>query len=297
MTLPDINIIGCGRLGKTLARLWHKNGVLNVAGVISNASESAFQACEFIGAGIVCEQLHQLPKSEFWLIATPDAAISDIALQLSTLPNLPGDATIFHCSGSLTSQVLSPLKNPTRSLASVHPVHSFADPLHSQESFASSYCAMQGDAKALELLEPIFKKIGARMFEVSSDNKSLYHAGTVVASNYLVTLLDTATSMLVQSGLSREQALELIGPICVQTAQNTCSRYSTNALTGPISRGDVDTIKSHLSALNHQNPKWLDMYKTLGQSTVPIADKQGQASESSLMEIFKLLSQKNDYCA
>jgi predicted short-subunit dehydrogenase-like oxidoreductase (DUF2520 family) len=93
------------------------------------------QACEFIGAGTVYDQLEQLPEPELWLIVTPDSAISNVAQQLSTLPNLPSNATIFHCSGSLTSTALISLAIASRSLASIHPVHSFASPLRSQDSF------------------------------------------------------------------------------------------------------------------------------------------------------------------
>ena len=176
----------------------------------------------------------------------------------------------------------------------MHPIHSFADPLRSQHSFAGTFCALEGAPPAIAPLQTLFEAIGGKTFilngsQQGSANKALYHAATATASNYLVTLLNSALDMLEQAGVERSQARELLGPIVGQTAENIQNHDCTQALTGPIARGDSSTIERHIDAIKRQQPHLLALYKLLGQHTLPLAAQQGSASPQQLSRIEKLL--------
>lgn len=284
----SLNIVGCGKLGRTLARLWLDQQLISIAGICNQSLASAEQALTFITgsqqpdsvrvSAIVTEEIDELPAADLWLIATPDSEITSTAAALYASDLIPDSATLFHCSGSLPSTIVAPKDRSQHSvnIASVHPVHSFALPESSLHRFRGTFCAMEGDEQAIELLTPLFEAIGGQTFTVNSDSKPLYHAATAVASNYLVAIMDSALNLLEKSGVPRLAARELIRPIIQQTAENVCISDTVTALTGPISRGDHTTIEHHLSAIQQQAPELLALYKTLGQHTLSIAEQQSQ---------------------
>ncbi|WIO73327.1 DUF2520 domain-containing protein [Porticoccaceae bacterium LTM1] len=286
----SLNLIGCGKLGRTLAKLWLDNGGVEIGGIVTRHMESAQQAIGFVGSGTYAQSIQELPKADIWLIATPDSEIANAAQQLADAAVVTKGNVVFHCSGALPSSILAPLGNAGAKIASAHPIHSFADPQRSLGTFKGTFCAVEGDQSAQDILIPLFEKVGARTFSLSSENKPLYHAATAVASNYLVTLLHTAASMLEKAGMQRKQALEMLEPIVLQTASNTCQKDSVDALTGPIARGDVGTIEQHLKAIASQSPEFDSLYRLLGEHTLPLAEIQGAASKLALTQLAELLS-------
>ncbi len=283
MTTPaTLSIYGAGKLGRTLARLWHDSGQFRIGQVFCNSLASARDAVEFIGAGEACSEPMTPTAADLWLIATPDGAITDAAKRLA--PSLCASSVVFHCSGSLASSVLGLQACHT---ASVHPVHSFADPARSIAGFAGSYCTAEGDEAALGRLLPAFRAIGGEPLTIDSDAKSLYHASTVMACNYLVTLMDSSFRCLEAAGIDGQQARRLLGPLARQTLENCLRGDTSEALTGPIARRDQGTVAAHLQALVDQ-PALLALYRALGRETLPIAGRQPHGQ--SLQPLASLLA-------
>ncbi|MDM3872113.1 DUF2520 domain-containing protein [Porticoccus sp. W117] len=294
-TTAHINIIGGGRLGRSLAKLWHSHNAARIAAVCNRSLQSATEATTFIGAGQPCSALEQLKPAPLWLIATADSDIENTAQQLAETGTLRRGDIVFHCSGSLSSKCLGTFEATGAYTASVHPIHSFADPDKTQTSFAGTYCAIEGSQEALDQLQPLFQTIGAITFSLrSSEHKALYHSATVMACNYLVTLQDCALHLLQQAGIERNQGLELLAPIVRQTADNVTRQDTTTALTGPIARGDSSTIAQHLQAIQQQAPDLLILYSQLGLHTLPIAAQQGSANSDQLRNIEKQLKAATD---
>jgi predicted short-subunit dehydrogenase-like oxidoreductase (DUF2520 family) len=194
---------------------------------------------------------------------------------------------VFHCSGSLDSSILQSETVPTIS-ASVHPIHSFANPELSLKTFAGTYCAIEGEAS--EQLHGLFATIGGLPFTIDSQNKALYHASTVMACNYLISLLESSQQMLNAAAVSSGSGNPLESLIR-QTLDNYLSTSASEALTGPIARGDSHTIDNHLKALSNleDGQQWQQLYRELGKATLPIAAEQGQASSEDLLAIKALL--------
>ncbi|UTW46066.1 DUF2520 domain-containing protein [bacterium SCSIO 12696] len=289
--IPTINIIGAGRLGKSLAKLWHSKGLVKIARVCNRSRESAQEATHFIGAGTAADNLATLPPATLWLVATADGEIEAVAKQLASHNIVTRGDVVFHCSGSLSSGCLTSLRNQGAHTASVHPIHSFADPQTTQQTFAGTHCACEGDEDALRRITPLFERIGGNTFTLaSSTRKALYHSATVMACNYLVTLQESALSMLQQAGIERKKGLELLAPIVRQTADNIATKGTVSALTGPLARGDSNTIRQHIAAMQQFSPEQLGLYQQLGKHTLSLAQQQGSASIEQLQIIEQLLS-------
>ena len=289
--MPTLSCIGAGLLGKTLCHLLSNQ--VSLQQVVNRSAESSQRAVDFIGAGsAAC--MDSLQPADIWLIATPDDAIADTGQALFESGVLRAGNIVFHCSGALGSNALQ-LTNAGIHSASVHPIHSFANPNQSITTFAGSHCAVEGDSQALEVLSSIFNSIGGLPFEIDSDRKVLYHASTVMACNYLVALLETSQQLLGASGVdpSGSNPLE---PLIRQTLDNFFSTDACSALTGPIARGDDNTVARHLAAFEEQpdSQLWQQVYRALGNATVAISADQGQASAESLKTIESLLQTKPD---
>ena len=246
---PTLNVLGCGRLGSTLARLLTATGSVAPGGFFSRSQASAADARAFVGAGTVTATLTQLPDADLWLLAVPDGAIGEVAKQLAGLDRDWHGITVFHCSGLHDSSLLAPLAARGALTASLHPAHSFGDRQKSLESFAGPLCAIEGDSEATALLTRVCAPAGARTIAIPAAAKPLYHAATAAASNYLVTLVAASLALLEQAGISDANGRALLGPLMSQTAANVLARGPEAALTGPIARGDADTVAQHLGQL------------------------------------------------
>ncbi len=282
--MPSLSCIGAGRLGKTLCRLLCEQ--THIKQVINQSEASSQRAIDFIGAG-TASGMSDIEPADIWLIATPDNQIETSYKALLHSGVLQKGTIVFHCSGSLDSSILQSETVPTIS-ASVHPIHSFANPELSLKTFAGTYCAIEGEAS--EQLHGLFATIGGLPFTIDSQNKALYHASTVMACNYLISLLESSQQMLNAAAVSSGNGNPLESLIR-QTLDNYLSTSASEALTGPIARGDSHTIDNHLKALSNleDGQQWQQLYRELGKATLPIAAEQGQASSEDLLAIKALL--------
>ena len=283
-----LSCIGAGRLGKTLCHLFAQH--LHIGHIINCSEDSARLAVKFIGAG----QARRVPvdSADIWLIATPDNEIKAASAALRTAGVLRESDTVFHCSGALNAAELAISDCHT---ASVHPIHSFADPQQSISQFAGTPCGMEGNRSALDRLQPLFERVAAKPFVIDSQQKALYHAATVMTCNYLVSLLELGQKMLTAAGVSPQQGVNPLEPLIRQTLDNYFNTDAISALTGPISRGDTATVASHIQALQQQPNNWQQVYRALGNTTRAIAAKQGLASPENLSAIDRLLNSGTDH--
>lgn len=266
-----INIIGAGRLGKTIGKLIALNKLGVVQGLRNTSMSSGHAAASFIGEGLAYAEIGDLPPADITFITTPDDQIKKAAQTLSLSSNLKKDSIVIHCSGSLTSAELESLKTKHCHLASIHPMCSFADPSISVNTFANTYCALEGDTKALEIMDLLFRQLGANTYVIKADQKIVYHAAGVIASNYLVTLCAQANRCLEHAGVEGEKALQIILNLMQGTLNNLATTLSPkDALTGPIKRGDVETLAKHQQAFN-SNKELLELYNQMGLLTLKLA--------------------------
>jgi predicted short-subunit dehydrogenase-like oxidoreductase (DUF2520 family) len=118
------------------------------------------------------------------------------------------------------------------------------------------------------------------------DSASLYHAGAVTVSNYLVALIDHGLAFYQALGADKREALTAVLPLIKGTLANIERLGTTEALTGPIARGDAETVQGHLEAMQQRAPELLPLYKLLARQTISIARERGLPEE----QVRKLLN-------
>lgn len=283
--MPLINIIGAGRLGKTLGLLIVKNKAGSIQAVCNQSIESSRLAIAFIAQGEPFKDVSLLPKADITLITTPDDKIQVLAKRLSTSPTLQEGSVVIHCSGSLSSEVLDAVKSKHCYVASVHPMHSFANPSLSVTTFTNTYCALEGDLKAQEIAKALFQALGANPYTLESDKKVLYHAAGTIASNYLVTLCNQSKLCLQQAGVEEVLAMKIITGLMQSTVNNLATTLSPeDSLTGPIKRGDLETISKHIQTLSPDKES-LKFYCEMGLLTLKLVDNE--ADNHSILSLLK----------
>lgn len=264
-----INFIGAGRVGKTIAKQIVGSSVGIIQGVCNSSLESGKEAIAFIEQGEAFASIQELPPADITFITTCDDLIQNCCQNLTKSDNLKVGSIVLHCSGSLSSDVLISIKEKSCCIASAHPMRSFASPFINSDY--TNYCTLEGEDKALSVLSRLFKIMNYSIHLISKENKVVYHAAGVFASNYLVTLCDSALSCLEDAGIEREDGFKMILNLMKNTLDNLEFLQSTEtALTGPISRGDLDVIKHHLQALSKTN--LMELYKVLGLSTLTLTN-------------------------
>ncbi|MFA0810039.1 Rossmann-like and DUF2520 domain-containing protein [Microbulbifer epialgicus] len=286
--MKTLNIIGAGRLGKTLGRLWQEAGLFRAQSIYNRNLDSAIAAVEFIGAGQASCTIESMADADYWLISCIDSEIAAAAERLADKLAQREGIIAFHCSGALSSQVLEVLR--PASIASAHPVHSFAEPLRSLSTLSGSSVALEGDSFAIAALDSAFRAIGCETLTIESQRKSLYHAGSVIASNYLTALMDLSLRSFAAAGIDRHSALKLLEPIVLQTAQNNMTLGPEKSLTGPIARGDLETVATQAESLASVDSQLAHHYRQLGLACVELA-RRGQLSDESAARLIELLSE------
>jgi predicted short-subunit dehydrogenase-like oxidoreductase (DUF2520 family) len=260
---PRFNLIGPGRLGQTLTRLWQDAGLIAVAGILGRTPVRSAAAREFIGAGWLVDSCAALPAAPLTLLATPDDMLVATAHALAESDAIrPGDV-VFHCSGAVASDALAPLRARGALLASIHPLKSFTEPQRAIRDFAGTYCGCEGDAAALALIAPLFDAIGARRFALDPAHKLLYHAGAVLACNHLVALMEAALRCMEQAGVPRATAWPALRPLIDGTLANLDSSGTQGALSGPVARGDVETVRQEIAVTRQAGADVSEAYRIL----------------------------------
>jgi predicted short-subunit dehydrogenase-like oxidoreductase (DUF2520 family) len=295
--LPTLNLIGAGRVGQTLARLWTQAGVFVVQDVMTRSMASAQGACDFIGAGTPAPSLGAMRSADVWLIATTDAQIAASAASLAapmsqaragnterhsvaSEANATADPAAealrrppiaFHCSGALPASVLAPLAALGWQVASAHPILSFANAEAACAQFAGTPCALEGDAAARAWLQTAFTAIGAQYFEVRSQDKLLYHAAAVFATNFLPVLQSVAEDAWRATGVPEALLPHLRASLLNNAVSNITRLGPQGALTGPAARGDTAAIARQAVAVSAWDEKSGAAYTALSALALRLA--------------------------
>ncbi|MDQ1815101.1 DUF2520 domain-containing protein [Massilia sp. CCM 9210] len=243
-----LNIIGAGHVGRVLGRLFGARGSFAVQDVLTRSHASALDAVGFMGAGRALAGLASMRPADAWMLAVGDDQIGAVCAQLAGAQALTG-AIVFHCSGAKSSAELAAASAAGALVASVHPIRSFADPALVAQHFDGTFCGTEGDADALAVLMPALASIGAQPVAIDAQAKTVYHAASVFASNYLVTVLDAALRAYQAAGVPEPVARAMAQPLASESMANVFRLGAAAALSGPIARGDMHTVARQQAAL------------------------------------------------
>jgi predicted short-subunit dehydrogenase-like oxidoreductase (DUF2520 family) len=271
-----IGIIGAGKVGSTLARLWHQRGY-TIGAVYSRRECSARALAEMVGAELAPTAQAVIQRCDLTLLTVPDDAIETLAQEITSDWNegLVGKGVI-HTSGAHNATVLSPFVAFGAMVGSLHPAFPFADVKTALPELSGTAFALEAADEPLRgwLLE-LAGALGGRAWAISADQKGLYHAALALASGYTVTLYALAEGLLMSSGAGRDAADAALNPLIAATVDNLRLHGIPQALTGPLTRGDAGTVTAHLRALDAENAQIAGLYRQLARLTFPLLLDRG----------------------
>jgi predicted short-subunit dehydrogenase-like oxidoreductase (DUF2520 family) len=279
---PAIALIGSGNLAQALGAALRSAGyrITMVAGRNTAASQKRAAAlARKLGASAVRLEDAGPQADIVWLCHTDDA----LARTASRLARKPGwkNKIIFHSSGALTSDVLAPLQRAGAHTASLHPMMTFVP--GTTPKMKDVPFAVEGGRQAVKVAREIAARLGARVFTIKKSNKVLYHALGSFSSPMIVATLVTAEHVGQAAGLRREQTRAIIGPILEQTLDNYRKRGAAAAYSGPIKRGDLETVRRHLRELKRV-PAAREVYRALVRSALPDLPAKNKRGLSRLLQ-------------
>ena len=266
-------LVGPGRAGTTLALALIERGwrCVAVAGR-SPESRSVLAGAKRLGA-MTCSVDRAGRDADLVLIATPDAAIAGAAAQLA--PSLREGVLVLHLSGACTLAELDKLGalRPDVELGSLHPLQSFPTPEVGVTRLPGAWCAVAGPPA----VERIAVALGLRPFRVDDSQRVAYHATATVASNHLVALMGQVARLAEAAGVPPAALL----PLVQSTLDNVDSLGPAGALTGPIARGDLDTVARHVASLP---PGERAAYRALALEALRLSGRDDPALRDLLRE-------------
>jgi predicted short-subunit dehydrogenase-like oxidoreductase (DUF2520 family) len=224
------------------------------------------------------------------LLTTNDDAIARVCSEVATAGAFRPGQLVIHMSGALPLSILEPAASAGARVGCAHPLQSFATHEQAAHDIPGSVFGVTSGPGAAEELEALVNVLGGHPVTIPADKKTLYHVAAVVASNYLVAVEDLAQQLLLEVGLDEPSAAVALQSLAHVTLGNVAELGTADALTGPIVRGDADTVRRHLDALEALPAEWLQLYKALGRHTLAIAERRGTLGDGALEQLRSLLA-------
>ncbi len=275
----SLAIVGLGRVGTALAILLWRQGFHSLR-VCDHNPAKVNNLKELIDGSIVAcsTPAETVAGAELVFLAVQDRYISKVAISLAEAAQNTAVAGCFfaHLSGSLTSAVLEPLAARDAITYSLHPLQSMADVEGAVKVLAGSYFSFEGDDRAFPVAQTLVAALGGNLIRLAASDKVLYHAAAVVSSNFFIALEEMAITMMTGIGVDADTARRMLLPLIRGSFENLERVSPVEALTGPIVRGDDQTVAAHLTALQDKFPDYVSAYLLLAGLNVDLATQKGE---------------------
>jgi predicted short-subunit dehydrogenase-like oxidoreductase (DUF2520 family) len=277
---PGIAIVGPGNLGTALAVELRRAGFV-IEAVIGRSPKSLRRAralAKRTGARAASNLLNV--KAEVVWFCVPDSAIEPTARLLATQVDWKGRVAL-HSSGALSSDELDSLRRRGASVASAHPFMTFVR--GSQPTLARVPFAIEGDASAVRVARRMVRDLGGQSYTIRTEHKAAYHAWGTFASPLLTALLATTEQVAAIAGVQRTVAVRRMMPILLQTLANYAAFGAPGAFSGPLVRGDAETVVRHLQVLT-EVPAAREIYLSLGRAALKYLPTKNKSALKRLLD-------------
>ncbi len=286
-----VSIIGAGIVGTAVAYILKTKGY-EVVAVGSRSQDSLTRAYSYMAGLLTTDVVKAANLGDLIFITTRDDQVEKVCEKIARESGFKAGDVVLHMSGVLSVEVLNSAKGAGASIASIHPIQSFADIDLAIEQLPGTYFGVTAEEEIQPLVFELVKDLGGVPIAVKDEDRPLYHAAACVVSNYLVALLYLAQEIYSNIGISNEISLRAVWPLIEGTLKNIKEKGTSKALTGPIARGDVDTIKKHLLAFESKLPDATGIYKEMGHYTVDVAIEKGSVDEKNAKELKQLFKKE-----
>ncbi len=241
------------------------------------------RAAAFAGEGVAAVALEELPAlATRILIAVADDAIPQVEEKLADGGMTAG--VVLHTCGTRSVDVLRSLISRGVACGVLHPLQTVATREQGVQALPGSACAVIASGAAAAWAREIVALLGGEALEIRPEQQPFYHASAVMASNYVVALADAAVILMGEAGIDQSQALRALTPLLTASAANALALTPAGALTGPIERGDLQTIETHLRALNRAPQSVSELYRSAARHTLEVARRKNPATDYSALE-------------
>ena len=273
-----ISFIGAGKVGSSFGKYLSDRGC-KIIGYFSKSRSSAREAAEITHSSLYETVKDLVLASNIVFITARDESI--VKILETAVPHANENTCFCYCSGALSCEEMP------FSCCSLHPLIAVPDK-HSPEVFSDCIFTLEGRDSyfGTQRIYDLMRSAGNRVIRLRGENKTLYHAACVTASNLVIGLLDEAIELLTKCGFDRDTAFEALLPLFSANVSAVKEKGIKNALTGPIERNDILTVEKHLKVLDQQDDKTL--YRILSQHVLAIAKQRNPENDYTLMkEILK----------
>lgn len=282
-----VGVVGVGRvgtaLGTALARAGHP--VVAASGV---SADSRRRAERFLPGVPILAPDEVVAAADFVLLAVPDDALRPLVAGLAATGAWQEGQLVAHTSGAQGISVLNPAAARGVLPLALHPVMTFTGRAEDVERIAGATFGVTASDELRPVAESLVVEMGGEPVWVPELARPLYHAALTIGSNHLVTLVNDALGLLDVAGV--EQPARLLAPL-LSAALDNVLRLGDAALTGPVSRGDVATLATHLSTVGARAPDVLPSYLAMARRTAQRAHATGRLSDGQLAAVIETLEQ------
>lgn len=297
------SLIGPGRVGLSVGHALLEANFELVA-IVAKSFASATRAAGYLGSGQARPEIDEACAAvDLIIVATPDDVIGQVAYRLAPYLRQRGQQAagtlVCHTSGATSVEALAPVIEAGALAGSIHPLQTFAR-RWPPEALAGCAMTVEAEGAALERCLDLVHALNGRPLRLRPGRKAHYHAAASMVSNHLVGLLDLGLSLMRQAGLNDEEGLEALLPLIRRTVNNS-SAGPDQALTGPIERGDVGTVRAHLQSLSRlaagdgdDGRLILQAYRTLGLAALQVARRKHGNGNANFDRIEHLLRGNNN---
>ena len=280
----QLGFIGAGKVGTALG-IYLKEKGFELSGYYSRTTDSSIQSAARTQSHYYSTLNGLVEASDILFITTNDDQIESVVKQLCEDCCLKPGQLIIHTSGALPSTILSSVKAFGCFTYSMHPLQAFADVDKAVSDLSNTYFCIEGDEEKISTLEDILLACKNPYFRVSPEQKILYHASACMLSNYLVTLIHNGLILMNGIALDNSTAFKAMLPLINSTIQNVMNLGTEAALTGPIVRGDLDTVKKQLEAINLSSKDQLALYASMAKETLKLATQSTLKDKAAIDEM------------
>ena len=265
-----IGFIGAGKVGVSLGKYFKDFGE-NISGYYSKSYSSALFASEFTNTSAFSQLCEVLKESDMILITVPDSQIKTVWENIKKCGCDLTGKIICHTSGSVSSGIFDGARDTGAYAFSVHPLQAISDKTNSVSLLKGAVFTIEGSKEKIQFVSSFIKKFGNTVSVIDEKDKTLYHAAAVFVSNLPAALCDMGEKMLIRCGFERENARKALAPLIEGAAKNIAEKGAVNALTGPVERGDCETVLNHLKVLDGKEKS---IYLDLTDILISVAEEK-----------------------
>jgi len=267
-----VGVVGAGKVGAVLGAALARAGHQVVA--VSAVSQQSRDRAEDLLPGVPVRTVPEVVEAaELVLLAVPDDALADLARGLSTTGVWQAGQIVAHTSGRHGANVLDPVRTHHAFPIALHPAMTFTGTALDLERLPDCCFGVTADERVLPIAAALVLDMGAEPVTIAEEDRIAYHCALAHGSNHLVTLTSQAMQILDSAGV--DQPAHVLRPLLAAALDNAL-RLRDAALTGPVARGDVGTVRTHLQVLQERVPDVVTTYRALATATAARAVESGR---------------------